>query len=267
VIVDGRKVEGQANPHLYHFYVDGDRSRVDFLDRIEKKGIFLTSARRSIRTKNVPEDGMFFDVHYDAVFNPAHAAGLKPLADRKQPLGEMLLRIEDLGATPETVGNQTLRGIQWYLDMKEWTERCVERTRWKNQPAYKIMLAAPKHAMKGTWEATLIPGQGYGVVNVNSSFEAQGIRFIDESTSELEKVMGIWLPKTSTASRHTDGKLTERYIQQMKYLSLKKPIDPKVFTLGGMDLIPETLVSTVDGIMKWDGAKLGPATNLRKPGK
>src|SRR5262245_3957362 len=79
VIVNARKVEGKANPHIQHFWVDGDRYRVDFLDQVEIKGIFRISARRWIRTKNVPDDGLFFDVHYDNPFRPNHVASLKPL--------------------------------------------------------------------------------------------------------------------------------------------------------------------------------------------
>jgi hypothetical protein len=259
LIIDARMAEGDSRPHLHHIWLDGDRHRADRLDEFTDRG----SSRRTIDCTNCPDPGKFFAVRYDPVFDPSKAATLGPLANRASRAGDLRFRIEDLGATDEPVVNLVHRGIEWYVGQAEWTEKRVERVRWKDLPAYKIVLAAPNHALKGRFEVTLVPDRGFAAVHAQSSWDLQGKQVVTATESELVQVDGIWLPTTCVYSKHTDGKLTAGLKQKIEFVSLRKPIDPKAFSLQGMGLLPGTLVVMENGTVNWDGTQLGTATQLR----
>lgn len=252
IVIDARQAAGSARPHLERFWRDGTRYRTDHLDD------FVDGAsRRKIDCTNCPTLGQFFAVDYDRVFDRAKTATLGVPADRQQLLGDTMLRIEDLGATCEPLVGVTLRGIEWWLDRKEWTVKQVERARWNNLPAYKIVLGAPNHPSKATCEVTLLPDRGFAAVSVRSTSDAGGKKIVTTSDSDLGQVMGIWLPKSCVYKQFIDGKLTKSLVQKVEYVRLREAPDPKCFTLAGMDLIPGTLVGTDKGTMKWDGTQLG----------
>lgn len=263
IVIDARKGEGKTNPHLERVWRDGGRYRVDFLHRFTDKG-----AVRSIKSTNVPQDGMYFSVWYDAVFNPSHAASMKPLSSRGggTPGVGHDFQFEDLGATPESFVNQAHgRGIEWYFgsasEIKQFTEgaeKRVERVKWKGQTAFKMVLSGPNLPRKPLIEATLLPDRGFAVVAVRATWEWMGRSSGEDSESDLIRACGMWLPSSSVTRKYSNGKKVAELTQTIDYVRLNKSPDPKVFTLEGMDLIRGTLVGTVDGEMVWDGTKLVP---------
>lgn len=260
VVIDATRAEGYPRPCIRRIWRDGVQYREDFFNKFTGK-----SSDRYISCTNCPDMGKFFTVKYDAVFNPASSATMRSLSFR-QRLGDSTdFRFEDLGATPETVGNQALaRGVKWFLDRPEWTERHVERSRWNDMLAYKIVLAAPAHPAKPTFDVTLLPARAFAAVQARQSWVQQGKTTVQASDSKLSQVGGIWLPTTCVYTEHVDGKLTQKLTQKLDYVRLNKAPDPKVFTLAGLDLIPGTLVGTDDDTKNWDGKQLGPATQLLK---
>jgi hypothetical protein len=254
VVIDAQKGEGTARPHIRRVWRDGGRYRIDFLNGFTDKGY-----ARHIDSTNVPQDGMYFSVWYDPVFNPAKTASMKPLTHRRESGIAYPFRFEDLGATPESFGGQAhMRGIEWYTGREEWTEKSVERCKWKDLLAFKIVLAAPRHQVKATFEATLLPQRGHAVVHSRMTWEKDEKHEVRTSESILGRIAGMWLPTSSICSEFSNGKLTAKLTQTIDYVRLNKSPDPKVFTLEGMNLIRGTLVSTEDGLMVWDGSKLVP---------
>lgn len=202
-------------------------------------------------------------MYYSAKPDLTKAAKLGSLGEVKLAYGPMELSFVDLGATEEPLVNLTLRGIKWYTERPEWTQREVVRAQWKGLEAYKIILAAPDHPAKASLEITVLPSRGYAAVHVRGTWDQKGQLNVRTVESDLAQVAGIWLPKTCVYTEHLDGKLVEGYTQNIQYISLNKPIDAKAFALDGMDLIPGTYVVTGGQVMTWDGKQLGPSPNLK----
>jgi hypothetical protein len=259
LIIDAKQAVGKAWPHIHRVWRDGDRYRSEHVDKFDDQG----RSARHIDCTNCPKEGQFFTVRYDAQVALNKAAALAPLSHRTERT-DTRLRIEDLGATQEPVLNVSLRGIEWIIDLPLWTDKRVERSRWKGLPAYKIVLGAPNDPANVTFEATLVPERGFAAVHARGSANRGGQLTVQVSQSELAQVAGIWLPKTCTYTEHVNGKLIEGITQKIEFVSLNKPIDPKAFTLQEMNLIPGTLVGMGDGSMlEWDGKQLVPSAKLR----
>jgi hypothetical protein len=252
LVIDAREGRGGTRPHLRRIWRDGERYRVDHFDQFDGKG----AARRRIDCTNGPKPGLFFTIQYDPVFDPGKSGTMRPLGDRHVLIDDRF-RLESLGATPEEIVNQAhQRGLKWYLGRKEWTEKRVERCRWKALPAYRIVLAAPDHAVKPDFEVTVLPCYGYAAVSARMSWTEDGKVQTEGSECELTRVAGVWLPKSSVYRRRADGKLVAELVQRIEYVGLNKSVEGKAFTLEGMGLIRGTLVSTADGLMRWDGKRL-----------
>jgi hypothetical protein len=256
VVVDARRAKGTAWAHLRHIWRDGARERVDHLDRFDDKG----AARRQIRCTNGPEVGQYFTAELGPVLDRSRAASVAPLADRLEVGGDQRFRFESLGATAEEVLNQAhQRGLSWYTDQQIWTERRVERARWRGLPAYRIVLAAPGHPARPAFEVTLVPACGCTAVGARIAWESDGKHTVQTTESTVARVAGVWLPKASVYREHTGGVLTAELIQRIEVVSINRPIEARTFTLPGMQLPPGLLVSTQGGLMTWDGSQLVPA--------
>jgi len=258
VVIDAKKGEGNARPHISHVWRDGDRYRVDTL--------YHSGSIRNVDCINVPKDGQFFTGTFSSFTEASQAASILPATARKQIDIDPRFRLEDIGTSPSSIGNQTHgRGIEWHFGLVEETRaltegaaKWVERTRWKDRTAFKIVLSGPNLPRKPTVEVTLLPDRRFAAVEARATWQWLGKSSIETSESELVRVSGMWLPKSSMTRKYVDGKKVAELIQTIDYVCLNKSPDPKVFTLEGMNLIRGTLVGTEDGPMVWDGSKLVP---------
>ena len=265
VVIDAKKGEGKTDPHIERVWCDGGRYREDFLSRMSANG-----SVRTIDATNLPKEGMFFTVRFDPVFEPSKVGSMLPVALRKDLHIKQPFRFEDLGATPEKLGNQAHgHGIEWHFGLVDETrvltegaDNWVERIKWKDRTAFKLVLNGPDLPRKPAIEVTILPDRGFAAVSARATWDVLGRSSITTSESDLIRVSGMWLPKSSVHRKFIDGKKVAELTQTIDYVRLNKSPDPKVFTLEGMDLIRGTLVGTEEGLMVWDGSKLVPH---RKP--
>jgi len=256
LVIDQQQVEGDSEPHLWRIWRDGTHYRTDHLHSFNGAGSFA----RLIQCEDCERKGATFTMNYDVVPNPGATGSLKPNSSIVKPLGDLKLRIEDFGAMSEELINTMHRGINTYNDRSDWTKKRVERCIWKDKPAFRIVMERHKASSTTLFEVTFLPECGFAAVQAKSSWNEGEKRVLNVSESDLSLVAGIWLPKVCVYTKHVDGKLTERATQKVDFRKLNQPIDPKVFTLRGMDLTPGTLIQDdQDGekTLEWEGEKLG----------
>lgn len=253
VVIEGRAARGDARPYVRRVWRDGDRYRADHLDRFGPDG----SARRLVGCTNAPEFGLFFAAHLDPVFDPAKAATMRPLADRVVLVDDRF-RFDDLGATPEDFLNQTARGVRYYLDFAG-DRRRVERVAWRGRAAYRLEAEGRVRGGRLTFELTVLPGRGYADVGARTVWVGGGREITQAAESEVARVGGVWLPVSSVATEHADGRLVSESSQRAAYPRMGRAPDPGAFSLAGIALPPGLLVGTADGLKRWDGQQLVPA--------
>ena len=119
-----------------------------------------------------------------------------------------------------------------------------------------------------TWIA---PGMGFGVLRMEVQFEdSAGVPFLSRSDCTLaqDKVSGIWFPHLFSYRRHVRGKVEIEEDLEVQVVSLNQALDPKLFTLEGIDCLPSgeqvswvsNTPAPASGYLIWNGRELVSGT-------
>jgi hypothetical protein len=118
----------------------------------------------------------------------------------------------------------------------------------------------------------VVPAWGDSVVKVQIAGVPGGQTLVDRVETEVAQVGadGVWFPTVCTYTRLLGGELEYRQVAKIEVKSLNRPIDPRVFTLAGMDLPSPIPVITEKStpekpVVMWDGTKLVDATPYTRP--
>ncbi|GIW92667.1 MAG: hypothetical protein KatS3mg110_0708 [Pirellulaceae bacterium] len=117
----------------------------------------------------------------------------------------------------------------------------------------------PKGGVRTIW---IVPDLGYSVVKMEFRGNVQNQPLMDRLQVRVKAFEGdrgtVWFPEWARTERYLSGKLSHAYEVDIWDAQFNKPVDPKLFTLAGMDIPPETSVhDNITGrAYKWDGKKL-----------
>jgi hypothetical protein len=261
LVIDARDVGGRkAPPPTEHrLWFDGDKRRDDCRKQA-REGWPL----REIRCRNCPTANN--SIRYDD--EPAKTSGVNSvqMLPMKDPNNEWydVLDARGLGLVPRSVAGLARDRMDNLLGRPDRTNLRVSSQTWKGQQCYRIDFDLPKRVTGEVW---VVPAWGDSVVKVQIAGVPGGQTLVDTVETEVAPVGadGVWFPTVCTYTRLLGGELEYRQVAKIEVKSLNQPIDPRVFTLAGMDLpspIPViTQKSTPEKpVAMWDGTKLVDAT-------
>ena len=154
-----------------------------------------------------------------------------------------------------------------YVGRADRSSPTAVRDRHAGFDCWRVSYTTPKGGTVAYW---VDPERGYNVLRIEGAFTSfAGKPIVDRVDCDLQKVEGLWFPRSCRYRRTEEGgKVTSQEDLEVEVVSLNEPIDPEVFSLQGIDIIPEdaTVVWVSDreppvekpgiGSLKWDGEKL-----------
>ncbi|GIW96461.1 MAG: hypothetical protein KatS3mg110_4502 [Pirellulaceae bacterium] len=117
----------------------------------------------------------------------------------------------------------------------------------------------PEGGVRTIW---IVPDLGYSVVKMEFRGNVRNQLLLDRLQVRVKAFEGdrgtVWFPEWARTERHLSGGLSHAFEVEIWDAQFNKPVDPNLFTLGGMDIPPETSVhDNITGrAYKWDGKQL-----------
>jgi len=141
----------------------------------------------------------------------------------------------------------------------------VEEIVYRDQQVYKLSFEDGKNATVTFWVS---PDQGYNPLRIECRFRGDEMLQATDVVLKQYPPSGIWYPeRTTSITLHNSAELS-RQVVTVKHASFDIEIDPKLFTLAGLELTPGRPISdrTTEnfGSQTWDGEKLVSDDPARK---
>ncbi len=269
LVIDARDVGGRAKPtpKEFHVWFDGDKFRHDCRLQSQEGGPL-----RRIRCRNCPTAGQH--IRYND--EPAKTGGVNAVqVTRMKDPNHAWFEVLDprgLGLVPSYVDALAGRRMDYLLGRPDRKNLSVSLQTWKGQDCYRIDFELRPKVMAQVW---MVPAWGDNVVRVQlSGVTKAGTSLVDTVDTEVARagVDGVWFPKVCTYTRMMGGELEARQVAKIEAISLNRPIDPRVFTLSGMDL-PAPIPVLSDNpdprkpVVAWDGKRLVDASRYISAGR
>jgi hypothetical protein len=187
---------------------------------------------------------------------------------RRSARGQAVYRVDPrrIGIIPGPMASLHSMALEDLLVHPDRRESSVEEGREGGAPVWRV-----KYVRRDGGVVTLRIDAGRGYSVIDSSVEAvgpSGNTITDRIVSELEQYGpdGIWLPSTTTYTRQIGDRTVETAVYGVNRAEFNTPVDPKTFTLAGMDIPPGTMVRetppTTRGTRYWDGNELKTRDSL-----
>ncbi len=177
-----------------------------------------------------------------------------------------------LGFVPNSVAALGKYRLDFLFGRPDRSGLTVTQEMWKGQDCYRIVFKTERGPTAQIW---IVPAWGGSVVKVQLSGQTKAGKpliatpLIETVETEVAPAGpgGIWFPRVCTYTRTLGGELEKRQVAKVEVVSINQPIDPRAFSLAGMDLPARTPVVTGQAnpkkaILSWDGEKLVDATNI-----
>jgi hypothetical protein len=150
--------------------------------------------------------------------------------------------------------------LESYIGRADRSTPSIQTTALDGKPCWMISYVDKKACSVRAW---IDAQRGPSVVRMEVEWTARGKHFVDAIQSDLKEwpPSRVWFPSRCTYSRKVDHKEAEREVVDVDVISLNMGVDPRVFTLLGMEVRPETpLTGYRDprGSVVWNGAEIAP---------
>ncbi|GIW92669.1 MAG: hypothetical protein KatS3mg110_0710 [Pirellulaceae bacterium] len=246
------------NEAVYWIVFDTNRLRVDMRTRIQASGI-------PIEDKRVVDNGRYimFERFLQSDFRTAVT-----ITDKPSPLMDGgILEPRIIGMEPLPLMAKGPLNVCVAADSMKLWERKAARMYHENIDGHQAIVTEhvlggkelPESALLTIW---IVPDLGYSVVKMEFRGNFQNQPLMDRLQVRVKAFEGdrgtVWFPEWARGERHLSGKFNHAYEVEIWDAQFNKPVDPKLFTLAGMDIPPETSVhDNITGrAYKWDGKKL-----------
>ncbi|GIW92665.1 MAG: hypothetical protein KatS3mg110_0706 [Pirellulaceae bacterium] len=117
----------------------------------------------------------------------------------------------------------------------------------------------PGDATRTIW---IVPALDYNVVKLEFRMTVNGQPLLDRHVNSVRAYQGdngtVWFPEWARTERYLSGRLSHAFEVEIQEAAFNKPVDPKAFTLAGLNLPPGASVhDDIKGrAYKWDGKQL-----------
>lgn len=246
------------------FYLDGEKVRCDERRRYDQQQWFIRQpydpgAAYFTEKRCFSEDEFF-------LYSDCVSADGKQLIVRVTERGRALkidgYRVPDLrnlGLTPDSFANSGFDLMERFIRAPHRENLSVSPAVEQGEECQRIQFT-----LRGTFvQVWVAPSKGYSILRHRGEFDFEDTHYVDDIQLNVKEhnESGIWFPVSSHYRRTENGRRTREERLKVTIVSLNGPLDPKLFTLAGLDIpvgerVSKQGASPLDYHLVWDGDRV-----------
>ena len=245
------------------FYLDGEKVRCDERRRYDQQKWFLRQpydpgATYFTEKRCFSEDEFF--LYSDRVSANGKQLVVR-VTERERALkidGYRVPDLRNLGLTPDSFANSG-------FDLMERLIRAPHREKLSVSPAVEQgeQCQRIQFTLRGTFaQVWVAPSKGCSILRRRAEFNFEDTHYVDDIQLNVKEhnESGIWFPVSSHYRRTENGRRTKEERLKVTIISLNENLDPKLFTLAGLDIpvgrrVSKHGASPLDYLV-WDGDRV-----------
>lgn len=235
-----------SHKNSYTIYFDGDKWRSDHEittpDTVAQSSVIYTD-NLLVRADSSES--------YTQVFGPTSKPAKNDQIPNVKNLGYVAWPFDSIG--DRGIDQHLLRADSDNLEVRRMSEGGVE--------IVKVKYDIEGRAGKATTEYWLDPAKNYQPVYISVVGGEGENRHENSLTVTLNKYGEVWFPQEVVFRAQKGDAVLVEEVATVRKAQFGKPIDPKIFTLSGLNLPVGKIVSNDGKLMFWTGSELVAKTN------